>query len=164
MNAITSRPPLPAAITGCDDGPARLESICSGGWKAPPTRRVTKTCATPETSFRYTSAPVPSRAIDMPLRPTMSGLGPSRTVAGPGTGAAGAARAASGRPADAHTSNASASPNRLDALRRHQAAPLEVASSGRGLTEHRTGEPLEGCARAAGIREVSANRKPTLTG
>jgi hypothetical protein len=51
MNASSSTPPFPAAITGCEEGPARVESICSGARKTPPSRRDTNTCWMPPTFF-----------------------------------------------------------------------------------------------------------------
>src|SRR5450755_1161677 len=94
MNATSASPPRPAAITGCEEGPLSPESTCTGAWNAPCSSLETSTWGTPRMSLTYARAPVPSRAIDNPLSPTTSGLGPSTTVlVGASTGWANAALA-----------------------------------------------------------------------
>src|ERR1700729_4228854 len=80
MNATSTSPLCDAATTGCDDGPVRPASTWTGAWNTPPARRDTNTWDTAATVLVYTSAPVPSRAIDSPLSDWMLALGPSTTA------------------------------------------------------------------------------------
>ena len=82
---------MPAAITGWDEAPPSPASTSTGAWNWPPTSAETNTCWIPETSFVYTSPPVPSRAIDSPLSPVIAALGPSITIGGACEGWASAA-------------------------------------------------------------------------
>ena len=52
MKPISSTPPLPAAITGCEEGPASAASTSWGDWNWPPMSAETNTCGIPETAFR----------------------------------------------------------------------------------------------------------------
>ncbi len=49
MNATSTSPSWPEAITGCDDGPTSPASAWTGAWKAPLINRETNTWATPAT-------------------------------------------------------------------------------------------------------------------
>src|SRR5579862_4468210 len=122
MKPTSSTPPFPAAITGWADPEARLGSISTGAWKEPPLSTDTNTCVTPETCLRYTSPPVPSRAIEI-ARPDgweMLELGPSITTGEAGTAcwAAATAAGASNAAIDANTvrSAAKRALNRLSAV------------------------------------------------
>ena len=47
MNAIRRIPPLPAAITGCEEAAARPASTTWGAWNWPDTSAETTTCGAP---------------------------------------------------------------------------------------------------------------------
>src|ERR1700756_50673 len=141
MKPMSSVPVFPAAITGCDEPASSPASTWTAGWKVPFTRIETNTWGAPETSLTYTTPPVPSRAIEIPLSESMLASGPSMTASvGARTGV---------RPVRA----AATAPNPEQAnAHRATSALSQILRQGDGRdvpkTSPRTSDGADGCARA----------------